>query len=100
MAEKQPVGVVIAEDSNAQAVFLQQTLKQNGFEVRRGADGAEALKLVRDERPELIISDIEMPGYEFCAAVKSDPELSGIPVILLSTLSDPEDIIRGLWAGA
>jgi len=36
MAEKQPVGVVIAEDSNAQAVFLQQTLKQNGFEVPTG----------------------------------------------------------------
>ena len=71
--------------------------------VRWGADGQAALDLVRDQAPAIIVSDIEMPtmtGYEFCKAVKQDSELRKIPFVLLSTLSDPLDIIKGLDAGA
>jgi len=71
--------------------------------VRRGKNGQEALDLVREKRPTLVISDIEMPimdGYQLCGAIKSDASLHDLPVVLLSTLSDPEDIIRGLRAGA
>ena len=97
------IDVVVAEDSTAQAVYLKNALTENGFSVRRGRNGQEALDLVREQRPQLIISDIEMPemtGYQFCAAVKEDEELRDIPVVLLSTLSDPQDIIEGLKAGA
>ena len=55
--------------------------------------------MIREERPTLVISDIEMPkmsGYHLCSAVKSDPDLRTIPFILLSTLSDAQDIIKGL----
>ena len=97
------VDVLIAEDSRIQAKMLEKRLQDAGHTVRWAIDGAKALEMVGQRRPEIIISDIEMPemnGYEFCKAVKSDPGLRTIPLILLSSLSDPVDIIRGLEAGA
>jgi phosphoserine phosphatase RsbU/P len=97
------VDIVIAEDSRIQAKMLQRRLEEAGHRVRWGDTGAAALALVRERRPDIIVSDIEMPemtGYEFCKAVKGDAALRTIPFILLSTLSDPVDIIRGLDAGA
>jgi sigma-B regulation protein RsbU (phosphoserine phosphatase) len=97
------IDVVIAEDSRMQAKMLQRRLEEAGHRVRWGETGAAALALVRERRPDIIVSDIEMPemtGYEFCKAVKGDAALRTIPFILLSTLADPIDIIRGLDAGA
>mgnify|MGYP006275255759 CR=1 FL=1 len=97
------VDVVIAEDSRIQAKMLERRLVEAGHRVRWGETGAKALALVRERRPDIIVSDIEMPemtGYEFCKAVKGDAALRTIPFILLSTLADPVDIIRGLDAGA
>lgn len=94
---------LIAEDSRMQAKILENRLQQAGYEVDVAGDGAQGLELARRRKPQIIISDIEMPrmtGYEFCRAVKQDPRLRDVPVILLSTLSDAEDIIRGLDAGA
>ncbi|MFM7521617.1 MAG: SpoIIE family protein phosphatase [Planctomycetota bacterium] len=100
---RRPVDVVIAEDSKIQAKLLERRLTEAGHAVRWGADGGKALALVRERRPDIIISDIEMPemtGYEFCKIVKTDPDLRTIPLILLSSLGDPVDIIRGLDAWA
>ena len=97
------VDVLIAEDSRIQAKMLQKRLLDAGHTVRWGENGALALALARERRPDIIVSDIEMPemtGYEFCKAVKTDPALQTVPFILLSTLSDPIDIIRGLDSGA
>ena len=97
------VNVLIAEDSRIQAKILQKRLTDAGHTVRWAENGADALKLARERRPDIIISDIEMPvmtGYEFCKAVKTDPALQSVPLILMSTLADPIDIIRGLDAGA
>jgi len=97
------VDVLIAEDSRMQAKILQKRLADAGHTVRWAENGALALEMARERRPEIIISDIEMPvatGYDFCKAVKTDPALRSVPFILLSTLSDPIDIIRGLDAGA
>jgi sigma-B regulation protein RsbU (phosphoserine phosphatase) len=97
------VDVLIAEDSRMQAKILQKRLVDAGHTVRWAENGSLALDMARERRPDIIISDIEMPvatGYDFCKAVKSDPSLRSIPFILLSTLSDPVDIIRGLDAGA
>ena len=94
---------LIAEDSRIQAKILESRLQQAGYAVHVGGDGAAALDLARRHKPDIIISDIEMPrmtGYEFCRAVKQDPALRDVPVILLSTLSDSVDIIKGLDAGA
>jgi phosphoserine phosphatase RsbU/P len=94
---------LIAEDSRIQARILESRLAQAGYVVRVAEDGAAAVEMARRQKPDVIISDIEMPrmtGYEFCRAVKEDPDLHDVPVILLSTLSDPVDIIKGLDAGA
>ena len=97
------VDVLIAEDSRMQGKILQKRLTDAGHTVRWAENGALALEMARERRPEIIVSDIEMPvatGYDFCKAVKTDPALRSIPFILLSTLSDPIDIIRGLDACA
>ncbi len=95
--------IVIAEDSAVQAVILRRALENHGYQVTWTKDGAAGLTMVREIRPALVISDVEMPvmnGFDFCTAVKSDSDLAGIPVILCTSLAQPEDIIRGMEAGA
>ncbi len=97
------ISVLIAEDSRIQAQVLQKKLSEAGFDVQVAENGALALECAQKSRPSMVISDIEMPtmtGYELCSALKTNPELRSIPFILLSTLSEPEDIIRGLHCGA
>ena len=94
--------VVIAEDSRIQAKMLEKRLVDAGHTVRWAINGQKAVELLKEKRPDIIVSDIEMPrvsGYELCRAVKQDPALRDVPVILLSTLSEAEDIIKGLDAG-
>ncbi len=95
--------ILFAEDSSLQGTVLMRLLKGRGFQVEWGKNGQEALDIISKFLPDLIISDLEMPimdGYQFCKAVKSNPEFKMIPVILCSTLTDPEDIIRGIEVGA
>ncbi len=97
------ISVLVAEDSRIQAKILEEKLQAAGYDVRVAENGAVALEAIRGQAPHIVVSDIEMPqmtGYELCRAVKSDPVLRTIPFILLSTLSEPEDIIRGLHSGA
>ena len=101
--KKEKTGILIVEDSSAQAKILQRVLEKHHFEVCRTKDGKEALQFLNGHVPALIISDIIMPemnGYDFCKKVKSDERLRNIPVMLLTTLSEPEDVIKGLESGA
>jgi DNA-binding response OmpR family regulator len=94
-----PQSVLIAEDSATQAQRLAHILESQGFQVTSAPNGKIALDLARQQKPDLIISDVVMPemtGYELCRKVKEDPKLNGVPVILVTTLSDPQDVIRGL----
>ncbi len=82
---------------------LELILHQEGFEARTAVDGDDCLRQVRAERPHLILLDVMMPGrdgFEICRALKSDPELADIPVILLSARDRERDRDRGLSAGA
>ncbi len=95
--------ILIAEDSPTQAEELKLILEGRGYHVTVAANGKQALAAVHKRKPAVIISDIVMPemdGYKFCKEVKSDGELKDIPVILVTTLSDPGDIVRGLECGA
>jgi sigma-B regulation protein RsbU (phosphoserine phosphatase) len=97
------VTVLVVEDSRIQAQILSKKLEDSGYKVILAENGALALTCIGRQRPTLIISDVEMPemtGYELCRAVKNDPQLRSIPFILLSTLSEPQDIIKGLHCGA
>src|SRR5437867_405773 len=93
------VRILVAEDSATQAQQLQHLLEQQGYHVTVAANGRAALEAAQDCKPTLIISDVIMPemdGYELCRRVKSDASLGETPVILVTTLSDPQDVIRGL----
>jgi len=102
---REPAGVeiLVAEDSRTQAELLKHLLKGCGYVVATAGDGQEGLLAARRRKPTLIVSDVEMPvlsGYGMCRAIKSDPQLRDIPVILLTSLSDPGDVLSGLEAGA
>ena len=97
------ISILIAEDSRTQAVQLSFLLEQHGYQVNVAANGRLALQAAQAQKPTLIVSDIVMPemdGYELCKAIKSDEKLKEIPVVLVTTLSDPRDVIRGLECGA
>ena len=94
-----PIDILIVEDSLTQAQRLKHLLEKHGYLVTHAANGRLALDAARKSKPTLIISDIIMPemdGYELCQAVKADAALSHVPVILVTALSDPGDVIRGL----
>ncbi|MCL6471769.1 MAG: response regulator [Firmicutes bacterium] len=95
--------ILIVEDSQAQAFWLQSVLKDNGYCVSVAYNGKQALAEISKKKPTIIISDIMMPemdGYELCRHIKTDPGLKNIPVILLTLLDDPRDILKGLGCGA
>ena len=97
------ISLLVVEDSRIQAQVLSNKLTDAGYEVRTAENGRRGLEMIHEKRPTLVISDIEMPemtGYELCRSVKNDPDLRTIPFILLSTLSDAQDIIKGLHCGA
>lgn len=102
MLDSQPK-ILIAEDSQTQAEQLQFVLEGQGYAVSVAENGKKALEMALKMPPAVIISDIVMPemdGYELCRRVKEDPTLHDTPVILVTTMSDPQDVIRGLECGA
>ena len=97
------VEILIAEDSPTQAEKLQNLLEEHGYAVVTAPDGKQALAAARRRKPALIVSDVMMPvmdGFALCGEIKRDDKLKDVPVILLTTLSDPRDVIRGLESGA
>ena len=98
--------VLILEDSPTQAVQLEYVLEKAGYSTATTVDGIEALEYLEGAesiRPDIIISDIIMPGmngFDFCREIKKDIALKDIPVILLTALSEPSDVISGLECGA
>jgi len=83
--------------------MLRRVLVEAGYQVSLGRDGAEGLRLARTLGPDLVISDITMPvmdGFELCHRLRSDPDLNALPVILLTAMSDIQDVVRGLNVGA
>jgi PAS domain S-box-containing protein len=95
--------ILVVEDSPTQAQRLQYLLEQSGHEVEIAANGKIALEMAQARRPALVLSDIVMPemdGYELTRQLKAHHELRDIPVILVTTMSEPEDVILGLECGA
>ena len=95
--------ILIVEDSPTQALKLQHALEQRGYKVIAANNGREAFASLKMHVPTLVITDITMPemdGYELCRRIKDEPKLRDVPVILLTSLSDPKDILRGLECGA
>ena len=97
------IEILIAEDSRTQAAKLRQLLEEHGYTAVTALDGKQALAAARRRKPTLVISDVMMPeldGYGLCKAIKSDDKLKDVLVILVTALSDSQDVIRGLECGA
>lgn len=96
--------ILVVEDSPIQAELLKRLLVAEGYTVQVAVNGQHGLDTARTPpHPALVVSDIAMPemdGYTLCALMKQDAALRAIPVILLTTLSDSGDVIRGINAGA
>ena len=93
------VKILIVEDSSTQALRLRLMLEDRGYNVTVASSGEEAVSCLDGLRPDLVITDIIMPGmdgYELCRWIKANEELGGIPVILLTQLSNPKDVVLGL----
>lgn len=98
-----PTQILIVEDSPTQAFNLKMTLEMKAFQVKIAPNGEEALNMLSLELVDLILTDIIMPGmsgYDLCRAVKSNVKFRDIPVILLTTLKEEQDIIQGIECGA
>ncbi|MCR6657486.1 MAG: response regulator [Opitutus sp.] len=95
--------ILIVEDSATQAERLKFILENNHYHLTTARNGKEALACIAAQAPSLIISDIVMPemdGYELCRHLKTDDRWRGIPIILLTSLNDPVDVVKGLECGA
>ena len=101
--EPSGICILIVEDSAIQAESLRRILVAEGYSVSVAKDGAEGLTKAREIKPDLVVSDIQMPamdGFELCRSIKSDEIIKNIPVILLTQLSDPTHVIKSFESGA
>lgn len=95
--------LLVVEDSPTQAEELRLILEAHGFTVETAPDAEMGLKCLAASPYDLLLTDILLPGlsgYELCRRVKSDPHTRGTPVVLLTVLNDPLDILQGLECGA
>ena len=95
--------ILIVEDSPTQAAELKWLLEESGYAVTVATDGEQALAAARARQPALILTDIVMPkmnGYTLCKQVKSDSAIGDTPVVLVTSLASPHDILKGLECGA
>jgi two-component system chemotaxis sensor kinase CheA len=103
-AKKQTAAsILVVDDSMTTRTLEKSILEAHGYRVRVAVDGMEALDQLRAEKADLVISDVQMPrldGFGLLEAMKKDPALAGIPVIVVTSLDRPEDQEKGLSLGA
>ncbi|WPN26551.1 EAL domain-containing response regulator [Pseudomonas marginalis] len=99
----QPATLLIVDDEPQVRKLLETLLQHEGYQTLTAGSGEEALQLVAQQPPDLILLDIMMPGmdgYEVASQLKGDETTAGIPIIMLSALSEPSARVNGLEAGA
>jgi DNA-binding response OmpR family regulator len=95
--------ILLADDSPLIHRHTVPILEDDGYEVRSAGDGTEAIALALAIAPDLVITDVEMPGvdgYGVCKALKADPTTAHVPVLICSSLGEAADLERGFDAGA
>jgi CheY-like chemotaxis protein len=95
--------ILIAEDDPLNRVLLATFLEEAGYRVGVASNGMQALKLIREGMPDLVITDVNMPemnGLELCRRLRSHHKLARIPIIMLSGLTEPTEILAGYAEGA
>ena len=95
--------ILIIEDDKFLRELISQKILKEGYEIVEAVDGEKGLESVKSEKPDLVLLDLILPGidgFEVLDRIKSDPEVSEIPVIILSNLGQKDDIEKGLKMGA
>ncbi len=95
--------VLVVDDIAANVRLLESRLQAEYFDVRTALSGAEALDVAEKERVDLVLLDVMMPdmtGFEVCAALKANPRTAHVPVIMVTSLDNAEDRVKGLECGA
>jgi two-component system cell cycle response regulator len=98
-----PIVVLLVEDSAAIRALVRRMLVAGGHTVVEAAGGAAALAVCREQQPDVMLLDVEMPemsGWDVLAAMKADPDLRDVPVVFLTGRSDTTDMVDGLRLGA
>jgi len=95
--------ILIIEDDKFLRELISQKLLKEGYDIAEAVDGEKGIKSVKDEKPDLILLDLILPGidgFEVLTKIKKDSEIAEIPVIILSNLGQKDDIEKGLKIGA
>ena len=95
--------ILVIEDDKFLRELISQKLLKEGYDIAEAMDGEKGIEEIKKDAPGLILLDLILPGidgFEVLARIKADPEMSKIPVIILSNLGQKDDIEKGLKMGA
>ena len=95
--------IVVIDDDAGTRMLVSQVLKKDGYDVLAAENGARGLALIREHRPDLVVSDVQMPemdGFQVLESVRADGELAATPIILLTSLSERAHMRIGMTTGA
>ena len=95
--------ILVIEDDKFLRELISRKLIGEGFDVLEAVDGEEGIKKIKEGKPDLVLLDLILPsidGFEVLTRVRDDPEVSSIPIIILSNLGQREEVEKGLKLGA
>ena len=95
--------LLVADDEPNIVISLEYLMKREGYDVLVATDGNQALETIRREQPALVLLDVMMPGktgFEVCQAVRADPALEGVRILMLTAKGRDTDVSKGLALGA
>ena len=98
-----PKKLLVADDEPNIVISLEYLMKREGYDVLVATDGNQALEAIQREQPALVLLDVMMPGktgFEVCQAVRADPALDGVRILMLTSKGRESDVGKGLALGA
>jgi len=98
-----PKNILVVEDDKFLRELIIRKLSEEGYNTIEAVDGEEGAKKTKEEKPDLVLLDLILPGidgFEVLASIKQNPQTASVPVIILSNLGQTEDVEKGLKLGA
>ncbi|OGA85122.1 MAG: two-component system response regulator [Burkholderiales bacterium RIFCSPHIGHO2_01_FULL_63_240] len=95
--------ILLVDDSKTELHVLSELLTKKGYKVRTAENGEEALKRLQEEKPDLILMDVVMPGqngFQLTRAITRDPDFANVPVIICTSKNQETDRVWGMRQGA
>lgn len=92
--------ILVVDDEERMVRFIRLNLEHDGFQVIEAYKGAQAIQMIRDQLPDLVLLDVMMPDFDGFEVLRMIREINSVPVIMLTARSEEEDKIRGLELGA